>query len=492
MTLNILHLDDDLNVLSYYQKTCARGFEDMNVTIKSVSTMRSLHEELKKGTSYDVFIIDLYLDGSAHTGLSAISKCRELNPEALVFASSSTRDPELIHSSLFLGSTDFMPKELDAKSVIRLIRDKLIKHKQTQTKFQSTSAAGDFAKRLAARIPSIIDSAVNCVHVFGETGTGKEVVADMFAASLPVGTPFIRVNCGAINPNLMMSEMFGHTRGSFTGAHQDQKGLLEAANGGWIFLDEIATLNVDAQASLLRAIDTQTIRRIGSTRDIAVEFRLISATNEPLERLIEAGRFRKDLWQRLRETEILIPPLRIRTHEIRELVSHFCSTMRGGPYKVTPAVMNILETYDWSLGNIRELRNCLRSMTEKSLDSNLTPNCIPERIWNSILTPQHENPLKASADTEHSLASLTLNWSGQRPEFDELCTHLLVKVIKSESTARGPMSIRALARACGLPKSTLLAKIQTILDHGLISRSEINSILKNRKSTTEKISVDFS
>lgn len=492
MTLNILHLDDDLNVLSYYQKTCARGFEDMNVTIKSISSMRGLQEELKTGTSYDVFIIDLYLDGSAHTGLSAISKCRELNPEALIFASSSTHDPELIHSSLFLGSSDFMPKELDAGSVVRLIRNKLTNKKRTQNKFQSTSAAGDFAKRLAARIPSIIDSAVNCVHVFGETGTGKEVVADMFAANLPAGTPFIRVNCGAINPNLMVSEMFGHARGSFTGAHQEQKGLLEAASGGWIFLDEIATLNLDAQASLLRAIDTQSIRRIGSTRDISVEFRLISATNEPLERLVEAGRFRKDLWQRLRETEILIPPLRIRTHEIRELVSHFCSTMRGGPYKITPAVMNILETYDWSLGNIRELRNCLRSMTEKSLDANLTPNCIPQRIWNSILKPHHGHPTKSSVDTERSLASLTLNWSGKRPEFDELCAHLLVKVIKSETKDHGPMSIRALARACGLPKSTLLAKIETIVDNGFISRSELNSILKNRKSTAGKTSVDFS
>ena len=493
MSLNILHIDDDLQTLDFYQRTCVEGLKDLSVKIKSVASIDELLDELKSKIIYDIFIIDLYLHGSAKTGLSAISKCRELYPQALIFASSSTHDPELIHASLSLGSSDFMPKELDAISIIQVIKKKLDSAKLTQKEITVASqATGDFAKKLASRIPVIIASAVNCVHVYGETGTGKEVVADMFAKNLPAGTPFIRINCAAMSPTLMISEMFGHTKGSFTGAHQDQKGLFEAAHGGWLFLDEIATLSSDAQASLLRVIDNQKIRRIGSTRDIPAEVRLLSATNESLEQLVKNGRFRQDLWQRLRETEILIPPLRQRTSEIRELVTHFCKTMRGGPYKITPTVMTILETYDWRHGNIRELRNCLRSMTEMSLDGNLTPNCIPQRIWNSILSPHHDQIANEYLTAGDSSKIFTLNWEGQRPEFEKLCAQLLVQIIKSESKARGPMSLRSLALACGLPKSTMIAKLESILDSGLIPRSDIPSILKNRKSNISQNSADFS
>lgn len=479
MTLTIIHLDDEIQILDAYAKAFTQFATRHAYQIKSCSNVSELKAELAQLKDIDAFIIDINLGVNSESGLSMAAHCKSLYPKALIFISSSTRDPRLIHSSLCAGADDFIPKDLSVKNVVNLVESKLHQSLMDRHRAKDTKpVTGAFIMELYKRIPQIIDSAVNCVHAFGETGTGKEVVADIFESSLPLGTPFVRVNCGAIPTALVTSEMFGHTKGSFTGAVSDKIGLIETAHNGWLFLDEVATLPLDAQASLLRAIDNQKVRRIGSNKDSKVNFRIISATNESLDKLVFEGKFRKDLWQRLRETEIILPPLRDRSTEVTDLVYHFCTTMRGGPYRLAPTVMSILKSYDWREGNIRELRNCLRSMTEKSTDRLLTPKCIPDRVWSQTLGKLKATSQQVSGDLNLAKNKVEVTWhESDRPNFEKLSLILLLNLIHAEHDLHGQLSMRSLAKSLGIPKSSLPKKIQLIVQRGITKQSEIDRLI---------------
>lgn len=479
MSYSIFHIDDDLLTLDVYASTFKNSDSDQHHHIQSFSNRTELDDALQSKPNIDAIIVDIYLDGGRETGLSIVKMCRELYPMALILVSSASKSPELVYKSLETGADDFISKDIDPKTIRKIIEDKIFVRNVTQKmKSDSQSFCGDVMFQINKRSYDIIKSAVNCVHVFGPTGVGKEVVADIFESNLPRGTPFIRVNCGALTPSLVLSELFGHVRGSFTGATSDKNGLIQAANNGWIYLDEIATLPLEAQIALLRVIECQKVRCVGANRDTSVNVRIISATNEKISDLATQGTFRNDLWQRLREAEILIPSLVERKNEIPDLVRHFCKTMRGGPYTLAPGVLEILTAFDWRDGNVRELRNCLRSMTEKSSNQILTPNCLPPHIWQAYLAPDSsENSQNISAEvTDHP--GLFLTWTGEdRPTFQKLCATLLLKMIQSDSRDQGRLSWRSLAKSCGIPKSSLPAKIKQIIDFELASKSEIEQMI---------------
>jgi len=479
MTLLIFHLDDEIQILERYAKVFSKSILGIETKIQSFSKVSDLDRELNSNPAVSIFIIDIYLDNAHHSGITVVERCRQLYPNALIFVSSTARDPEIIHSSLVSGADDFISKDLSPSDVVDIIENKLAARRSTKTPVDYLNqACGATMASIGLRIPNLIASAVNCVHVLGETGTGKEVVANLIESSLPKGTPFIRINCGAIPPALIVSELFGHSKGSFTGATSEKPGLLEAASGGWVFLDEVATLPMDAQITLLRAIDDQKIRRIGSTKDIHVNFRVISATNESIEDLVKSGKFRKDLWQRLREAEINLPPLRLRKGEIPELASYFCRHMRGGPYVLAPTILPILTQYDWQDGNIRELRNCLRAMTEKASNRILTHNCLPEYIWPHILNTTYSLEEGRLVDSLKSGTSILLTWPGEeRPDFETLTAILLFQLIKIQFKKTGKTSMRALAKHCGIPKSSMSTKVQNLITLGLSSEAELKNMV---------------
>ena len=482
MTTTLIHLDDEIQILDLYATAFTHSSNANLFHITSCSSVSEFEERLAALKRVDIFIIDLYLGTSADEGLSIVSFCRASFPSSLILVSSNAKDHNLIRSSLQIGADDFIPKDLDTEDMVRLVDNKFQIHSLSRriAKSQKTMA-GTFMQNTSKRIPNIISSAINCVHLFGETGTGKEIIADTFENNLPSNTPFVRVNCGAISHSLVVSEMFGHCKGAFTGAICDKKGLIEAANNGWIFLDEVATLPSDAQSALLRAIDNQKIRRIGSTKDFTVNFRVLSATNEALEDLVTAGKFRKDLWQRLREAEIILPPIRERKNEIPELIQYFCETMRGGPYTLAPTVMEILSAYDWREGNIRELRNCLRSMTEKAVDRLLTPTCIPERIWRSALEKSEGHMPVNQKNNSLPKTTIELSWQDtSHPNFEKLCSILLMQLIRSQHESHGKVSMRSLSRLLGIPKSSLPLKIKRIVEFGLAHKSEIHDLIGNQ------------
>jgi DNA-binding NtrC family response regulator len=201
------------------------------------------------------------------------------------------------------------------------------------------------------------------VIVTGETGTGKELVARALHAQGPRRTAaFVAVNCSAIAAELLESELFGHEKGSFTGAQRTHRGRFERAHGGTIFLDEVGDMPLPAQAKLLRVLEEGLVERVGAERPVAVDVRVVGATNVPLERAVHEGRFRADLYHRLAVLRISLPPLRQRPEDIPLLVEHFLQLFRrkyGRPVeRLTPEAMALLDAYLWP-GNVRELRNVL-------------------------------------------------------------------------------------------------------------------------------------
>ena len=480
VTINIYHLDDEIQILERFEKILSGTLLGEPVKIFGFEKAKTMESALAGAPVVDVFILDIFLQNGIDHGTRVTGICREKYPDSIIFVCSGAKDLKKIRSTLKEGANDFIAKESKPDEIIAQIEAALTKRLKTLpfSESKSSSHTGSTMSSVRLRMPNIINSAVNCVYVEGESGTGKEVVADCIATTLPKGTPFVKINCGSIPQALVASELFGHARGAFTGAVGERSGLIEAANGGWVFLDEIATLPPDAQVALLRAIDNQEIRRVGATKARPVNFRVISATNESLAELVEKGKFRRDLWQRLRETEIILPPLRKRRHEIPELIDFFCASMRGGPYQLAPTVLETLSQYSWKEGNIRELRNCLRAMTEKSINRILTPGSIPENVWESVE--------RGAQSTEHDGRNkITLTWqSKERPSFDELSAKLLLEILRQEFRLNGKMSMRGAAKAAGIAKSSMPAKIKHLLDSKIIEREDLNEMIISQEEAS--------
>ncbi|MCX6118081.1 MAG: sigma 54-interacting transcriptional regulator [Proteobacteria bacterium] len=484
MNIKILHLDDDITTLDRFSQMLKNSFQQTGhlVELDSFDNIDPFTQALQSKKKPDVILIDVNIEGE-NSGVELAKIAREYNPNAVILMVSSTKDTKTIRECLKAGADDFVSKDATSHELQTRVEAALESRKIGDIidldNTNATVIAGSTLSAIKQRVSAILNSAINCVYVEGESGTGKEVVANLFAAALPSKMPFVRVNCGAITPSLLMSELFGHTKGSFTGANADKAGLLESADGGWIFLDEVATLPTDAQVSLLRAIDNQAIRRVGSNTEKPIHFRVMSATNEPLQDQVQQGKFRKDLWQRLRETHISLPPLRQRKDEIPELIDLFLTSMRGGPYQLAPTVQDTLIAYDWFEGNIRELRNVLRAMTEKSIGGLLTPKSIPERIWEAL--EKKPNGFRRAGDKGNSpgVNEIKISWLGHRPDIDRLEQLLFLELIKQEFAKSGPLSLRTLGTAFGIAKSTIATRLKGLVENHVIHQDELNKYLKN-------------
>lgn len=488
--LRVLHLDDNPFELDKVKAALSQNAFGASFHVESFYTAESFLARLGNGPSPDVIILDVDLGTGFEKGAQIAKKARTEVASAAILMCSAMDDAQTISNCLTSGADDFISKKSDGGEfslrvyqsyrLCALKRGAVSKVDPVDQarKRKSQSFAGDTVSKISARIPRILESAITAVHVCGESGTGKEVISEIIESYLPTNKPFVRVNCGAISPSLLESELFGHTKGAFTGASGDKRGLIEAANGGWIFLDEIATLSSSAQVSLLRAVENQEVLRVGDNTPRKVEVKVLSATNEKLEDLVKAGRFRKDLWQRLRETEILLPPLRERVEEIPAIVDHFLKTMAGGPYKVAKPALEVLCAAPWREGNIRELRNCLRAMTELNVDKLLTPLAIPQRIWEAIGEPEEKfTSEQAVALPKGTDKNIVLNvGSNESYNYDLLADKLLLELTKKFSS-KSKTSLRSLAREIGMSRSTLSGRLKALVQRQIISMSELSSMV---------------
>jgi two-component system nitrogen regulation response regulator NtrX len=285
------------------------------------------------------------------------------------------------------------------------------------------------------------------VLIQGESGTGKELLARAIHRASPrASQPFVAINCGAIPETLLESELFGHTKGSFTGAVGEQEGKFEAADGGTLFLDEIGDLALSAQAKILRALQEGVIVRVGDSKAIPVDVRVIAATNRDLEGEIREGRFREDLYHRLNVMPINVPPLRKRSEDIPALVSHFVAVLGSGPGMIpkpfSGGALRRLQKRRWS-GNVRELRNAVERLLILAAGPEVT-----EEDVEFVLPPENDlqDPSRFAAE------------AGDRSfqEFRDIAERAFIEARLREHY----WNVAETARALGMPRSNLYNKIE--------------------------------
>jgi len=317
-------------------------------------------------------LLDVKMQGM--DGLETLRKLRELDPHAQVVMISGHGSIQTAVEATQLGAYDFLEKPLDTDRILLTLRNALqhvdlasenVRLKAEVHAQYEIVGSSRGVKQVIERIEKVAPTGAR-VLIMGENGTGKELVARAIHALSPRARgPFVEVNCAAIPTELIESELFGHVKGSFTGAFADRAGKFELADGGTLFLDEIGDMSLSAQAKVLRALEEGVISRVGSGKSLQVDVRVVAATNKDLKAEIAAGRFREDLLYRLNVVPIDVPPLRARRADVPQLVEHFAGQVgrSGGlpPKRFEPEAVQRLAARDWP-GNIRELRNAIERL----------------------------------------------------------------------------------------------------------------------------------
>jgi two-component system, NtrC family, response regulator AtoC len=321
---------------------------------------------------YDVIISDIILPGM--DGIEMLARVREQDPDQIVIIVTAYASLDTSVKALRAGAYDYIMKPIIHEEIKQIVRNAL-KQKSLQAEnvllkrqigkdydFSSIIGTSPALKTILNEVKKVTDARSN-VLLLGETGTGKELFARVIHHNSPRrDMPFVPINCSAIPENLLETELFGHVRGAFTGAVATKKGILEEAEGGTVFLDEIGDMSMALQAKLLRVIEDQVIRPVGSTKGTKVDIRFVTATNKDLKTAVRAGTFREDLYYRINVITLEIPPLRERKEDIGALVQYYLewySHEMGKQVKeIASEAMDILLNYDWA-GNVRELQNVI-------------------------------------------------------------------------------------------------------------------------------------
>ena len=364
----VLIVDDDVAMAKYLAAHLSR--RNFEVTVAS-----SGQEALRVFRIFDptLVLVETSMDGEA--GADTLQRLKEIKPSLAIIVLSSSKDPEFIFRASKLGADDFICKPVDPKDLderIGKVLDsqrlssevtQLREHVRRQTDFTMLFGTSPKMMEVKMTIEQVADTTAT-VLVRGESGTGKEVVARMvYAESSRCDKPFVKVNCAAIPHELLESELFGYEAGAFTGATRQKLGKFEQANNGTIFLDEISEMHPALQAKLLHVLQDHEFSRLGGKRDIQVDVRVLAATNKPLERAVEEGVFREDLFYRLNVVTIHIPPLRERREEIPVFLEYFLSRYSDyyskHPPKFSEYAVGRMMEYMWP-GNIRELENLVK------------------------------------------------------------------------------------------------------------------------------------
>ena len=346
--------------------------------------------DLIKKKSIDLVISDLQMPNM--TGIELLRHVRDQYPEMLFMMITAFGTTETAVEAMKLGAYDYITKPFKIDEVrinianalrsrnLEVENRTLKKELNKEYSFQNLVGNSEAMHRIYEMIRRVSQTPTN-VLVTGESGTGKEMVAKAIHYNGPLkDRPFVTVNCGAIPESLMESEMFGHKKGSFTGAVADKSGLFEVADGGTLFLDEVGELPLSIQVKLLRAIQERVIRRVGATEDTKVEVRIIAATNRDLEEMVKTGGFRQDLFYRLNVINIKTPSLRERPDDIPALAGHFLKKYNDRLGKsiggISAEAMELLKKYDYP-GNVRELENIIERTVALEGGATILPESLP-------------------------------------------------------------------------------------------------------------------
>ena len=430
MVPSVLIVDDEKHTREGLQQALADNYD--------VSVAGSADEafNLMEAQEFDVILTDLRMPGKS--GLKVIDKALTLPNKPAVLMMTAYGNVETAVEAMKRGAVDFLTKPVNIERlevlIQRALKTKTLEvevkqlHERLDDKFNFEGILGNSPKLkdVLDRVKLVAPSRAT-VLIEGESGTGKELVAQAVHQSSPrARAPFIAVHCAALSENLLESEIFGHERGAFTGATERRIGRFEAADGGTLFLDEIGEISASTQVKLLRFLETKTIERVGGSKPIDLDVRLVAATNRNLEQLVRDGKFREDLFFRLNVVRIVLPPLRERTEDVPLLLAHYLkhfSEENGLPaLTLEPGALATLQTYAWP-GNIRELRNfcenavVLRrggSLSEFDLDPKFRGGAPAAGSAGNAATAALANPLSVEENEKRLLREALIKARGNR------------------------------------------------------------------------------
>ncbi len=383
---SLLIVDDERNTRDALRRYFSKRFEITTAEDGMIAI------NLLKNNNYDLVLTDLKMPGAG--GMSVLDATLGKNPPPNCIVLTAYGSIETAVSAVKAGAFDFVTKPVNLDKLEVVINRALESLEQTEKTVQSTEKTEneiDLSNIVAkSKVMQDIMQTVrqvaasrSTVLLSGESGTGKEVIAQTLHLLSGRKGKFVPVHCAALSANLLESELFGHEKGSFTGATDTKQGRFELADGGTLFLDEIGEIDPQVQVKLLRVLETRSFERVGGVESITTKARLISATNRNLKEQVKEGNFREDLFYRLDVVNIKLPALRERTEDIPVLIEKFIAEFAKDNDKkingVTSSAMDILQKYSWP-GNIRELRNCIERMIVLCPGDTLDINDLPENI----------------------------------------------------------------------------------------------------------------
>lgn len=437
MKNKILIIDDDLDMCSLLSRFLNKKGYETEVAHNGAKGLARFNEQ-----RFDIVLCDFRLGDK--DGKDVLQKIKEVNPETIVIIITGYSDIKTAVDVIKLGAFDYITKPLIPDEVISVIEKAIAapaeekgspssKSSNSKTKQYSTSSNNEYLVGKdgeTAKVYGQIDivSATNySIILYGESGTGKEVIAKtIHQASNRKNKPFVAMDCGTLSKELAGSELFGHVKGAFTGAISDKEGHFELANGGTLFLDEVANLSPEVQAALLRVIQERKFKRVGGTKEMDVNVRIIVASNENLQEAYKRGKFREDLYHRFNEFSINLPPLRERKADIPLFAEFFLDKTNDELNKeiegYTEEVMNMFINYSWP-GNLREFRNVVRRAVLLTPEGYINANVLPWEITNAAALSKPAEPASQPTvikDENGDLKEVDLKDAAARAEYDTI------------------------------------------------------------------------
>ena len=458
MKSNLWIVDDEESI----RTICSSALEDLF----NIETFKDASEALEalNSSKPDLIITDIRMPGLS--GLELLQKVSNQHPGLPTIVITAHSDIDNALSAYKGGAFEYLPKPFDVDSIRRLAK-KAVKNFESQVVSSEnilesqTKIIGkaDSLQNVFRAIGKISKSNIS-VLIRGESGTGKELIAKaIHSNSVRSNMPFVAINVAAIPHDLLESELFGHEKGSFTGAQSQRKGRFEQAQEGTLFLDEIGDMHPELQTRLLRVLSSQEFYRVGGHSPIKTDVRIIAATNQSIEKLIDDSKFREDLFHRLNVFKIELPPLRERKEDIPTLIEYFlkrsAKDLKTEKKNIDPTALEYLVTFRWP-GNIRQLENMCRYLTVMCSSTIITIDDIPDDIINIAQTSDDTDVAWGSILQKHIRESLPVNRNTLKDVSDEF-----EKIIIKESlVATRGIKIEA-AKLLGWGRNTLARKIKT-------------------------------
>ncbi|NOY45672.1 MAG: sigma-54-dependent Fis family transcriptional regulator [Deltaproteobacteria bacterium] len=411
--MRTLIVDDERSIREGLAKTLRRMGHEADVCSDGASALDCFRQG-----DYDLVFLDLKMPGL--DGMEVLARMRELDPEVIVVIITGYPSIDNVLKAFRLGAYDYLPKPFSPQEVrittARAEERRRLRFENEQLRRQLQARTDRYVIGSSPRMREVnaliekVAATDTSVLITGESGTGKEVVARMIYELSPrKDREFVAVDCSALAGPLLESELFGHVKGAFTGAHAPKRGLLELANGGTFFLDEVGNLGPETQAKLLRVLQEREIKPVGGVTARKVDVRIIAATNADLEQEVKEGRFRGDLYYRLAVFPIHLPPLRERMEDLPELVRHFVAKHAPRVHKrfreVSPGFLSVLAGYNFP-GNIRELENIVQRAVLLEESDVLRPSSLPAYLLKN--QPNHRKRFPTLEELERDHIALVL------------------------------------------------------------------------------------